>query len=261
MSSPDFEPRPAEPLVPTDSGYRGYDADATAPGRVEEAADSLKQPARDVKDTAVDAGRDVLETAKAEAGQVAQEAKFQGRRLLDEGVGELRSQASTLQSKLADTVDAFAEELGVMSANTQSDGPLTHFAGDAHDWGRRASSWLRENDPDQVLSSVRRYAARNPWTFLAVAAGAGLVAGRLARSLRDANTDDVPQLPRDTRSYGAPHRGTATDGYAVTGPADAYPTPADPYPTPAPAKDYGDELSPEFNRPNQPGNVPPGGNL
>ncbi|GAA4888350.1 hypothetical protein GCM10025789_00700 [Tessaracoccus lubricantis] len=218
MSSHDFEPRPNEPQVPVDSGYRGFDADATTPGRTEQAAESLKGPARDVKDTAVSAGRDVVDSAKFEAGQVAREAKYQGRRLLDEGVGELRSQANTLQAKLADTVDALTEELGVMSANTQTDGPLTQFAGDAHDWGRRASSWLRDNDPDQVMGSVRRYAARNPWTFLAIAAGAGLVVGRLARGLKDSDPDDVPQLASDTSGYHPPS--SAAQGYALTTPGE-----------------------------------------
>ena len=60
----------------------------------------------------------------------------------------------------------------------------------------------------------------------------------------------MPQLAADTRSYGAPYRGVEREGYAVTGPADAYP-----------AQDYGDELSPEFNRPVQPGDVQPRGNL
>ncbi|WP_052460009.1 hypothetical protein [Tessaracoccus massiliensis] len=222
MSSPTFEPRPDEPQVPADSGYTGFDADADTPGRAEQAADSLKGPAGDVKDTAVDAGRDVLDTAKAEAAQVADEAKHQGRRLLDESVGELRSQAGTLQAKLADTVDAFAEELGVLSANTESDGPLTHFAGDAHDWGRKASTWLRDNEPDQVLTSVRRYAARNPWTFLAIAAGAGLIAGRVARSLRDANADDAPQLPRDTYGYDEARPAVGRDPYALNAPREEH---------------------------------------
>ncbi|MHA7861855.1 hypothetical protein ACX1DX_10835 [Tessaracoccus sp. Y36] len=234
MSSHDFEPRPTEPQVPVDSGYRGFDADATTPGRTEQAADSLKGPARDVKDTAAEAGRDVLDTAKFEAGQVAQEAKFQGRRLLDEGVGELRSQANTLQAKLADTVDALTEELGVMSANTQTDGPITHFAGDAHDWGRRASSWLRENDPDQVMTSVRRYASRNPWTFLAIAAGAGLVVGRLSRGLKDAaSDDDVPRLASDTSGY---YPRSDAQGYALTTPAE----------TPL-TSDYGREVPPTLS--------------
>lgn len=207
MSSQDFQGRPTSPQVPADSDYRGFDSDATPSSKTEEAADSLKGPAEDVRDSAMQAGRDVTDTAKFEARQVAQEAKHQGRKLLDEGVGELRSQAGNLQSMLADTVDALSDELGVMSANTEADGPLTHFAGDAHDWGRRTSSWLRENDPDAVMTSVRRYAARNPWTFLAIAAGAGLVAGRLARGLKDAESDSAhedPHPPRGIDSYPTP---------------------------------------------------------
>ena len=97
MSSFNQDPyRPVGDPTVTSTGETGERARA--------AADSLVGPAGDVKDTAVAAGKDVLETAKHEAGQVVGEAKTQGRRLLDESVGELRGQAETIQARLADTV-------------------------------------------------------------------------------------------------------------------------------------------------------------
>lgn len=150
-----------------------------------------EKPVADVKGTAVAAGQDVLDSAKHEAGQVVQEAKVQGRRLLDESVGELRGQASTIQAKLADTVQALSDELGAMAASPDANGPVAQFAGTGREYGDRAAAWLRDNDLDQAVHGIRQYAARNPWTFLALAGGAGLLVGRLARGLRDADSPDA----------------------------------------------------------------------
>ncbi|MEK8109106.1 phage holin family protein [Micromonospora sp. M12] len=52
--------------------------------------------------------------------------------------------------------------------------------------GRRrqqAAGWLDEREPGEVLDEVRTYARRNPGTFLAGAAVAGLLVGRLTRGL------------------------------------------------------------------------------
>ena len=169
--------------------------------RAKDAADSVRGPATDVKDTAVSAGKDVVETAKAEAGQVVDEAKHQGRRLLDESVSELRTQASSVQARLADTVQALSDELRAMASTPDADGAITQLAHTGHDYGDRAAAWLRDNDLDQALSGVRRYAARNPWAFLAIAGGAGLLVGRLARGLRDAGQPDTTSYRQSYVGY------------------------------------------------------------
>lgn len=151
------------------------------------AMESLREPAQDVTATAKDAGQQVAETAKGEARQVLEEGKQQGRRVLDEGISELRDQAATVQSKMADTMEALADELRQMTNGSQTNGTVTEFAHQARGYTERAASWLRSNDLDTALFSVRRFAARNPWGFLAIAGGAGLLAGRLARGLRDAD--------------------------------------------------------------------------
>ena len=153
-------------------------------------------PAGDVKDSAVTAGQDVLASARAEGAQVVDEAKVQGRRLLDESVAEIRTQASTVQARLADTVQSLTDELRAMSAS-DANGPMADLAHQGQEWGDRAAAWLRDNDLDQALTGVRRYAARNPWTFLALAGGAGLLVGRLARGLKDADEPNTTIEPLD----------------------------------------------------------------
>lgn len=152
--------------------------------------DSVKGPAADVQHTAAEKGRDVVDTAKGEAGELVHEAKAQGRRLLDDSVGELRTQAGSVQNRLADTVQSLTDELRAMASAPDANGPVADLARTGEQYGDRAAAWLRDNDVDQALSGVRRYAARNPWTFMAVAAGAGLLVGRLARGLKDASSDN-----------------------------------------------------------------------
>ena len=129
---------------------------------------------------------------------VVDEAKYQGRQLFDEGITELRSQAAVAQSKLADTVQALSDELRAMAASPDANGPLTDLVDQGRDLSERAAAWLHDNDPDQALVGVRRYAARNPWMFLALAGGAGVLAGRFARGLSAAGDPDarVPSVGR-----------------------------------------------------------------
>lgn len=192
MSSHQFDApyRPQEPIdvPPVPEQYEQSAYDQSAPEtRAREAAASVKQPAADVAETAKQAGHDVAQTAKAEVGDVVAEAKNQGRKVWDEGLVEVRSQASSAQSKLADLVQSLSDELRAMAGAQDADGPLAGLASQGQELSERAATWLRDNEPDQALASVRRYAARNPWTFLAIAAGAGLVAGRLARGLKESS--------------------------------------------------------------------------
>ena len=192
---PAMPPAPTTPVPATEP---------TTQRRASDAAASLTGPAGDVKDSAVTAGQDVLASARAEGAQVVDEAKVQGRRLLDESVAEIRTQASTVQARLADTVQSLTDELRTMSAS-DANGPMADLAHQGQEWGDRAAAWLRDNDLDQALTGVRRYAARNPWTFLALAGGAGLLVGRLARGLKDAdepNTTYRPVTGTTTGTYG-----------------------------------------------------------
>lgn len=169
------------------SGSTGSRTEA-AKAKAQDAADSVAGPAADVKDTAVESGRQVAQTAKAEAQQVLSHGKAQGRRVVDEGVAELRNQAATVQSRLADTIQALADELREMTGASQTNGTVAGLAGQAQDYTERAASWLRDNDMDAALHNVRRFAARSPWAFLGIAAGAGLLVGRFARGLKDADS-------------------------------------------------------------------------
>ena len=166
-----------------------YPNDPTAT-RPQQVTESLRGPATEVKDTAAAEARQVTETVKQEARKLGAEGRYQGRRVLDGGMAELRNQASTIQTRLAEGLQDLSDELREMTVAGRADGTAAGLASQAEDYTARAAAWLRDNDLDSALYGVRRFAARNPWGFLAMAAGAGLLAGRLARGVRDADQPD-----------------------------------------------------------------------
>lgn len=151
-----------------------------SPGTVRTAA----HEAAGVADTAKGQAADVVETAKAEAGAVAHEAKDQVRDLYHQTKTELSEQAAVQQRRVADGLRSVGGELGTMAE--RSDG------GVAADLVRQASTriqgiagWIGDRDPGSLLTEVKSYARAKPGTFIAVAALAGLVAGRLTRALSE----------------------------------------------------------------------------
>ncbi|MEL4358449.1 MULTISPECIES: hypothetical protein [unclassified Luteococcus] len=192
-----------------------------------------KQQASEVKDQAVDATRQVTDQAKQQAADVAGEAKDQIRGLLDTTAGELRGRAGEGQTALAGTVRALSDEMRQLTSESSASGPVAQLAGDLAGRGQNLAGWLEHHEPDDVLREVRRFAARKPTTFLALAAGAGLLAGRLARGTRElAQEDQAPQLANT--QY--PQRVVTHEAYppvaadpAPVNPALANPTVTDPY--------------------------------
>ncbi len=164
--------------VASDAGDRAKDVSGTA-----------KKEASDVAGTAKEAGGDVADTAQHEAGNVAHEAGKQGRRVLDEGMSELQSQAGAGQQRLAEMARSYGSELQSMTRNSEQSGPMTDLAGSAQQVFDNAANWLERTEPSDALDSVRRYAARNPWQFLAISAGVGFVGARVVRGLKSSQDD------------------------------------------------------------------------
>lgn len=155
-----------------------------------EVKDHAAQQAGEVKDHAVGAAKDVAQTAGTEAKTVVRDARTELRGLVDNGLNELNSQAGTGQNRLAAELRNVVDELGEMVQGSQHNGMATQFARELSDRGNGLVGWLETHEPRDALDQVRRYAARNPWTFLAVAAGAGLLVGRFARGLKDDSAPD-----------------------------------------------------------------------
>jgi hypothetical protein len=153
--------------------------------------DVAKDEAKNVQQTAVQAGSQVASTATDQAKQVAQETQRQAKDLLDQGRSQVREQAISQQQKAGQSLTSLAQELRGLADGTSSGAP-----GPARDLLQQASGFvddfahkLQTRDPGELLDEVRRFARRKPGLFLLGAAAAGVVAGRLTRGVTAAHSD------------------------------------------------------------------------
>jgi hypothetical protein len=168
-------------------------------------ADVAKDEAKNVQETAVQAGSQVASTATDQAKQVAQETQRQAKDLLDQGRSQVREQAISQQQKAGQSLTSLAQELRGLADGTSSGAP-----GPARDLLQQASGFvddfahkLQTRDPGELLDEVRSFARRKPGLFLLGAAAAGIVAGRLTRGVTAAHSDSAPSSP-GTAGYRAP---------------------------------------------------------
>ncbi len=219
--------------------------------RAKDVAGTAQDEAAHVANTAKQAGGDVVDTAKQEAAHVVDEAKAQGRYLLDESMDELRSQADQGQHRIAGVVRSLSDEVESMrSGNPPESGVVVDLLEQVQRYGRDTADFLDSSSPDEVLDAVRRYAARNPWTFMAISAGVGFVAARFLRGLNRDDSDDyrnVGQRGRPDSSYlGTGVRGGPVPAMGQTSHADPLQG-ADPYSRPLASSPAGEEeLSREY---------------
>lgn len=149
----------------------------------ESTADTAKQQAGEVAGGAADAGKHVAGVAQEQAQHVAGEVKNQAKDLLHQTKGELTEQASAQQKRVASGLRSVGEELGTMAQSSENPGLASDLIRQAADRSGSIASWLEQREPGHVLDEVTRFARRRPGAFLALAAGAGLLAGRLGRGL------------------------------------------------------------------------------
>jgi hypothetical protein len=181
------------------------------PGSFESAGgstvDTAKGEAANVKNTAAGAASDVKEVARGEVAHVAEEAKYQTRNLVDQTRYELRGQVRNQQSSFASKLNGWASELGSMASKSDESGPMTDLAQEASRRVGEFSYWLDNHEPADLLDEVKRFARRRPGAFLALAAAAGVVAGRLTRGAVagktsvDSDTDVTPARAYDSDIY------------------------------------------------------------
>jgi hypothetical protein len=170
--------------------------------------ETAKSEAADIKDTAAGAASGVKDVAKSEVSNVAGEAKYQARNLVDQTRSQLRGQASNQQSQLASRLNSWASELGSMASKSDDSGPMTDLAQEASRRVGEISHWLDNHEPADLLDEVKRFARRRPGTFLALAAAAGVVVGRVTRGAVAANTSvDSGTDPSPARAYDSDDRG------------------------------------------------------
>lgn len=146
-------------------------------------ADAAKGAAQDVAGDAKEKAADVAGTAKEQVSNLASEATDHARELFGQASSTLKDQAGQQQQKAASGLRGISEQLGRMAENDEEQGIASRVV---HDLSNRAGSvagYLEGRDPGSLVDEVKSFAARRPGTFIAIAAGAGILAGRLAKAL------------------------------------------------------------------------------
>ena len=169
-------PGPASPTAPPPQA-----PDLPLPGNPPETPVMPETPATPEAETPSTA-----ETAKEEASKVTDEARRQVRDLAGQTRDEVASQARQQKDRAVGGLRTLSDELRSMAGGTEQSG----MAGDlTQEAARRAgdlAGWLDSREPGELIDEVRTFARQRPGLFLALAAGAGVLAGRLTRGMTQA---------------------------------------------------------------------------
>lgn len=163
--------------------------------------EQVKEQASGLAQGASEAGQHVAGVAKDETKRVASEAGAQAKNLLHQVSGEVRSQASTQQGRLAEGLRAVGASLTDMAEGRASSGVATDFVHQAAQRTDSIARWLEEREPGDLLDEAKEFARRRPGVFIAIAAGAGILAGRLTKALASSAADEKAATSRSSSSY------------------------------------------------------------
>jgi phage-related tail protein len=175
----------------------------------------VKDQATSLSQGAAEAGKHTAETVREQASNVTAEAGRQGRDLLRQAQGQLREQAGQQQQRLAGDLRAVSDELAAMAGQPDHPGVAADLARQAAGTTRNVARWLDDRDPGQLLEDVKGFARQRPGVFLALAAGAGLLAGRLTRGLAAEAHDGGTSAAAGGTAYSRPAQGTPAEMPAV----------------------------------------------
>jgi uncharacterized phage infection (PIP) family protein YhgE len=174
---------PADPYAGLATGVDGSFTPAAADTSSTSKTQAAKEEASHVASDAATAAQGVAQTAKSEAANVAAEAKYNAQDLLNQAKSGLTSQAGTQQQKAAEGIRSLSSQLQSMASAPDQQGMASDLIRQAAQRGESVASWLENKEPGDMLTEVQRFARNRPGTFLLIAAGAGVLAGRLTRSL------------------------------------------------------------------------------
>ncbi|WP_148613474.1 hypothetical protein [Nocardioides rubriscoriae] len=148
--------------------------------------------------TAADEGKHVAGVAQGEATKVVGEAAAQARSLAGEATTQVAEQVAdqtrVQRDKLVGTLGSLGDDLDQM-AERGNGGLAADVAREVAGHARSLTSYLDGREPGDLLEDVRDFARRRPGTFLLGALAAGVVAGRLARGVKDAGPTSSPSSP------------------------------------------------------------------
>lgn len=174
------------PATPSAAGASAPLVDTTSTGSTGDGggkADAAKGAAQDVAGDAKDKAANVAGTAKEQASNVASEATEHAKQLYSQASDSLKEQAAGQQERAAGGLRTLGEQLSRMADKDDEQGLAAKVVRDLSQRAGSAAGYLENRDPGSLLDEVKSFAARKPGTFIALAAGAGILAGRLTKAL------------------------------------------------------------------------------
>lgn len=183
-------PPPPSPGSGATSGSSTASTTTTSTGSPS-TGDVAKGEARNVGQTAAQAGSQVASTAADQAKEVAHETKQQAQDLVQQGRQQLRQQTVAQQQKAASGLSSLAQELrGLADGSSQgAPGPARDLLQQASGYVEQFADKLQNREPADLLDEVRSFARRRPGAFLLGAALAGVLAGRLTSGVKAAHSN------------------------------------------------------------------------
>ncbi len=206
---------PSAPLEshPADDGVRPTGNGAESP-----TTGAAKQQAGEVAQTTKDSATQVAGTVKEQTGAVTAEVGNQARQLFDQARTEVSDQAATQQQRVAGGLHSLADEVQSLLNGQPKEGVATDVARMASDKAHEIADWLDRRDPASLVEEVKSFARHRPGAYLAIALGAGILAGRLAKGLSASNSS-TQQVTDSGRSTYPPRPVTGDTGYGAVGTA------------------------------------------
>ena len=146
----------------------------------------------------------VADEAPAQLSKVTQDVKTQLRESTQRTLGDVRSQADDQASRAAQGLRELSTHAQALAeGRTEEAGTL---GGMVENLSRQASDFAQRLETGGVqglLDDASRFGRKRPMAFLALAVGAGFVAGRLVRTGAEVTSHDESSDPR-TETMAAP---------------------------------------------------------
>ncbi|MFK5584141.1 hypothetical protein [Serinicoccus sp. LYQ131] len=202
--------------APADDHLAGdHLADGDRSSRSEQATQEAGKVAGDAKE----GGQRVAHSVTEEVGHVASTMGDQARSLLDQTRSELSSQAGTQQQKVTEGIRTLGDDLQSLADGSPQEGMALDLARQAAERTQGVASWLEGREPADLLTEVQGFARRRPGTFIAIAAGVGLLAGRFTRGLTQDKDSSSPTSPAQgaTGGQGFADSQDVTGGHGLAG--------------------------------------------
>jgi hypothetical protein len=160
-----------------------YEEPGPGPGQSGSTTEVAKEQAGRVGQTAAQSAGQVAQTTKEQAQNVVGEAKQQARDLVGEARMQVRNQAGSQKERAVQGLRSLGDELEQMASQGGQSGLAAEVARQVSSRTHDLASYLDRHEPADLLEEARAYARRRPVVFLAGAALAGVVAGRMTKGI------------------------------------------------------------------------------